>query len=729
MKKIDLPIPNGKESKASVLNIAVLFANIVGLTESPSPHRVLTKRKLLQHHAKSFSRFISEYGGEVIKITDESVIGSFSDAGNAVRSAIEIRKKVNNTPKTEREQNQIFIKIAIHHGKETVQAEGITDSVVNLAGKIVSLAGENEIYLSQDVYNLAQNLPDVKFNQIEFIDKENEFHGINIYKIDQEQQEEQQRFFAPQDALAQDNEPPCFYCGNRTHIAPECPSKNILYISDSLEKAGYLRPEKLNKLFDDYLSDADSEANGIKKESHSLVKDLFFEIKLIYQLRFLSAIWGWGNLDWEKMRKKKSVREKTGPIWQAFDSLRSSSAPRAKEFLEKEILKFRKNHKLSIVFALTEIEQNDFPQALRYLDNALHIANTKTKKIFIHFLLFRIYELMGKFVQAKTKLREILLQDPECSEALYQAIVFDFKEQRKSKALSRLMMLVKKYREYYIKALIDPDLAPFSRDIHPKLRSLFNEAKEDADQLVPKAEKELGLLKKMVLYKNEQWFDEAQSLWDKIKKISGSGSYFGYLDKIRYATELLSIGQKVKEERKENIRKIVYELRPPCEKYFTLVVNFSYSVFIGELPDRLTAIHSELSEIERLVNSERPFNYKKIISQLKGLSSGLNVIHSIMQKRHTSMLFLQFLSFTLKFNAIFQGITLLIVFAGLPLLSYYSAFLDVPGQEFLAQHVGTFQKWLLVSGGIFWFSLSFVLGVRKIYGKQSKDFRTKFTSA
>ena len=93
------------------------------------------------------------------------------------------------------------------------------------------------------------------------------------------------------------------------------------------------------------------------------------------------------------------------------------------------------------------------------------------------------------------------------------------------------------------------------------------------------------------------------------------------------------------------------------------------------------------------------------------------------------MLFLQFLSFTLKFNAIFQGITLLIVFAGLPLLSYYSAFLDVPGQEFLAQHVGTFQKWLLVSGGIFWFSLSFVLGVRKIYGKQSKDFRTKFTSA
>jgi len=724
MKKTNLPIPTGKESKASVRNITVLFANIVGSSESPLPHRALTKRKLLQHHAKSFSRFISEYGGEVIKITDESVAGSFSDAGNAVRSAIEIREKVNNTPKTEREQNQIYIKIAIHHGKETVQVEGITDSVVNLAGKIVSLAGENEIYLSQDVYKLAQNLPDVKFSPIEFIDKENEFDGINIYKINQDQQ----RFFPPQDALAHDNKPPCFYCGDRMHLAPECPSKNILYIADSLEKAGYLRSEKLNKLFDDYLSDADSEANGIKKESHSLVKDLFFEIKLIYQLRFFSAIWGWGNLDWEKMRKKKSGREKTGPIWQAFDSLWSSNAPRAKELLEKEILKFRKNRKLSIVFALIEMEQNDFRQALRHLDNALLISNTKAKKIFIHFLLFRIYELMGKFVQAKTKLREILLLDPECSEALYQAIAFDFKEQHKSKALSRLMMLVKKYREYYIKALIDPDLSPFSRDIHPKLRSLFNEAKEDADQLVPKAEKELGLLKKMVLYKNEQWFDEAQSLWDKIKKISGSGSYFGYLDKTRYATELLSIGQKVKEERKKNIRKIVYELRPRCQKYFTLVVNFSYSVFIGKLPDRLTAIHSELAEIERLVNSKRPFNYKKIISQLKGLTSGLNVIHSIMQKRNTLMLLLQFLSFLLKFNAIFQGVTLLIVFAGLPLVSHYSVFFGMPGQEFLAQHIGTFQKWLFFSGGIFLFCISFVLGLKKIYGEQSKDFKTKFTS-
>ena len=729
MKKIDLPIPNDKDSKASVQNITVLFVNIVGTDKRPLPHRVLTKRKILRHHVESFSQSISEYGGHVIKITDESVVGSFPDAGNAVRSAIEIRKKVNKTAKTEAGQNRIYIKVAIHHRKGAVQTVGIADSVVNLAGKMVSLASENEIYLSQDVYKLAQNLPDVKLTPVEFIDKENEFDGINIYKINQHQQEEQQRFFPPQDTLAHDNKPPCFYCGDRMHLTPECLSKNILYIADSLEKAGYLRPEKLNKLFDDYLSGADSEENGIKNESHSLVKDLFYEIKLIYQLRFLSAIWGWGNLDWEKMRNKKSGREKTGPIWQAFDSLRSSNAPRAKELLEKETLKFRKDHRSSIVFALIEIEQNDFPQALGHLDNALHVANTKAQKIFIHFLLFRIYELMGKFVQAKTKLREILSHDPECSEALYQTIAFDFKEQRKSKALSRLMMLVKKYREYYIKALIDPDLAPFSRDIHPKLRSLFNEAKEDADQLVPKAEKELVLLKKMVLSKNEQWFDEAQSLWDKIKKISGSGSYFGYLDKTRYATELLSIGQKVKEERKKNIRKIVYELRPRCEKYFTLVVNFSYSVFIGELPDRLTAIHSELSEIERLVNSERPFNYKKIISQLKGLTSGLNVIHSIMQKRHTSMLLLQFLSFILKFNAIFQGITLLIVFAGLPLLSYYSTFFDAPGQEFLAQHIGTFQKWLFFSGGIFWFCISFVLGLRKIYGEQSKDFRTKFTSA
>ena len=495
----------------------------------------------------------------------------------------------------------------------------------------------------------------------------------------------------------------------------------MLYISDSLEKAGYIRQEKLSKLFENFSSGADPEAGGIEKKSYSLVKDLFYEIKLIYQLRFLGAVWGWGNLPWEEMRNKKNGREKRGSIWQAFDSLRSSNTPKAKEFLENETSKFSKDHKSFIVTALIEVEQNDFPRALKCLNSALRAVNTKTQKTFINFLFFRIHALTGNVVKAKTKLRTILLHDPECSEASYQTMIFDFREQRKKAALLRLATLVKKHREYYIKALIDPDLAPFSRDINPKLKSLFDGAKEDAEQLVPKAEKELGHLKKLVLRKNEKWFNRAHSLRDKIKKLSGIGSYFGYLDASRYAIELLSIGREVKEERQRNISKVVYELRPRCNEYFTLVVNFSYSMFIGELPQRLTSIRTELDEIEKLVKSERPFDYKKIISQLKGLSADLDGIHSTMQKKRKSIRLLQFLSYILKFNAIFQSITLFIVFGALPLASYYSGVFGVPGQEFLAQHIGVFQKWVFISGGIFWFFLSFVFGARKIYGEQGED--------
>lgn len=729
MKTIDLPIPNGKNSKASVLNITVFFANIIGSGERPLPHRVLTERKILRHHAKSFSRFIGEYGGQVIKITDESVVGSFSDAGNAVRSAIEIRQKVDNTPKTEREQNQVYIKIAIHHGKGTVQAEGIIDSVVNLAGKMVSLANENEIYVSQDVYKLAHNLPDVTFSPVKFIDKENEFDGINIYKVNQRHQEGQQRLFSHQDALIRGNKPPCFYCGNRTHLAPECPSKNRLHIADSLEKAGYLPPEKLDKLFSDYLSGAGSKANGDKKESYSLAEDLFYELSLIYQLRFLRAIWGWKDRDWEEIRKKKRGRKRSGPIWQALDCLRTSNLPKAKKLLAKATLEFRKDHKSSIVFALTEIEQNNFRRALNYLDNALHLANTRPQKIFTLFLFFRIYELTGKIIQAKNKLREILWYYPKCPEALYQKMVFDFNEQHKREALSLLMMLVKRYREYYIKALIDPDLAPFSREIHPRLKRLFDKAKEDAEQIVPMAEKELDFLKKLLVYKNERWFDKARSLWDKIKELSGSGSYLGYLDTARYATELLSIGQEVKEERKRNIRQVVHELSPRCAKYSSFAVDFSYPSLLGKIPQRLTAIRSEIEKIDRSVSSDSPSDYKKTISRLKGLSSELDEIYSTLQKKYKEMLLRKFLSFILKFNLKFQGINLLVVFAGLPLVNHYSALFGVPGQEFLAQNIGTIQKWVLASGGIFWCCISFVLGGRKIYGEQDKDFRSKTASA
>ena len=729
MGKIDLPIPNGKGPKASVLYITVLFANTVDSGKTPLPHRVLTEKKIPRHHSESCSQLIGEYGGQVIKVTEESIIGSFSDAGNAVRSAIEIRQEFDNTSETERDQNQVYIKIAIHHGRGTVQAEDIFDNVLTLSEKMVSLANENEIYISQDVCKLAHDLPDVNFSPVKFIDKENNFDGINIYRINHCHQEKKQHLFSHQNALIRGNKPPCFYCGNRTHLTPECPSKNIPYIADSLEKAGYLSPEKLNKLFADYVSSEGSEANESRKESYSLAKDTFYEIKLIYQLRFFRAIWGWGNLDWEKLRKKKEGRKKSGPIWEAFDSLRSSNLHKAKGLLAKKSLASRKDHKLSIVLALIKIEENDFRLALRHLNHALDVANTKPQKIFILLLFARIYELTGTFVLAKHKLKEILLYDPECPEALYQTMVFEFNEQHTKKALSRLMMLVKKYKEYYIKALIDPDLAPFSRDIQPRLRNLFDEAKADADQLVPMAKKELGFLKKLVLYENERWLDNAHSLWDKIKDPSGSGSYLGYLDKILYATELLSIGKEVKEERKRNIRQIVYELFPPCEKYFTFTINFSYSIFVGKLPERLQAIHSELKEIEKSAQSDYPFKYKEIISRLRSLSLELNEIYSTLQKRYTADLLFQLSAYVLKFNLIFQGITLFIVFVGLPVLNHYSALFGVPGQEILAQNIGTLQKWMLAVGGMFWACISVVRGVKKMYGDQNNDLRSKSVSA
>jgi hypothetical protein len=721
MTKTNLSLPNGKNSQAPVTNITVLLVNIVSSSKRPL-HHVLSERKIRQNHTESLSQIIGEYGGQVIKITDGSVVGSFSGVRNAVRSAIEIRQEFGNTPKTKSGQSQVCDKIAIHHGKGAVQAEGIFDSVLKLAEKMVLLANENEIYISKDVYNLVHNLPDVNFSPVKFIDKKSEFIGINIYKINHSHKEEKQHFFSHQDALIHGDEPPCFYCGNCNHLAPKCPSKNILHIADSLEEAGYLHPEKLNNLFADYVSDDGSESNGSKKRSYSLAKDIFFETKLIYQLRFLRAIWGWENLDWEKLREKKKGREKSGPIWQVFDSVCSSNLPKAKELLEQKTLEARKNHKLFIVLAIIEIEQNDFPLALKYLNHALDATNKKPQKIFILFLLARIYELTGKSVRTKQNLREILLHDPQCPEALYDTMVLDFSEQRTKRALLQLVKLVKQNREYYIKALIDPDLAPFRSDIHPRLESLFDEAKAEADQLVPMAEKELGILKNLVLDKDEQWLDKAHSLWDQIKDLSGSEGYLSYLDKVRFATELLSIGEEVKEDRKRNIRKIVYELRPRCEKYFTFVVNFSYSMLIGDIPKQLTAIHSELAEIERSVRSNHSFNYKKIISRLKGLSSELTVIYSTIQKRNKTILLLQLIFFMLKFNMIFQGITLLIVFVGLPVLNHYAALIGVPGQELLAQHIGPLSKWALVMSVMFWGCISFIWGLKKIYGNHDKGF-------
>jgi hypothetical protein len=142
----------------------------------------------------------------------------------------------------------------------------------------------------------------------------------------------------------------------------------------------------------------------------------------------------------------------------------------------------------------------------------------------------RFYGLRNDPVRARESIKKILHLSRFCHEAVFQDIIFEFKEGKEALALRHLIGFIRKNREYYVNALIDPELVDFNEIIHPKLKAMFEEAKAEAQLIAQKAEEELKNLEKM-LGAEEKEVIEAQYLWKKIAELFKTDSYLVYLDR------------------------------------------------------------------------------------------------------------------------------------------------------------------------------------------------------
>ena len=80
--------------------------------------------------------------------------------------------------------------------------------------------------------------------------------------------------------------------------------------------------------------------------------------------------------------------------------------------------------------------------------------------------------------------------DKNCLEIRYQDVILRFKEGEKKEALKRLKNLIAKDRQFFLHALIDPDLSPFVDEIHPVLSDIHNKAKSEAHETLNSAKNE-----------------------------------------------------------------------------------------------------------------------------------------------------------------------------------------------------------------------------------------------
>ena len=172
-----------ESSKDFIRKIAVLFTDIVGSTKYFKSYGDLAGREMLQRHQELSSKPISQNDGILVKTIGDSVIAYFQDPKKAVKSAITIQENFKAYNNNKESGDQIHIRIGIHFGVGIVEDQDIFGNVVNLAARLVSLAGGDQIFISQDVYDRLQDLSLENVELINIRDIKGDLKGLEVYSI------------------------------------------------------------------------------------------------------------------------------------------------------------------------------------------------------------------------------------------------------------------------------------------------------------------------------------------------------------------------------------------------------------------------------------------------------------------------------------------------------------------------------------------------------------------
>lgn len=559
-----------------------------------------------------------------------------------------------------------------------------------------------QIHVSQATHNLLKNGGTYSLATLPDSENQQSFYKITI----NDKGKNEPYLFRFQNAMIQGDMAPCFYCGDRRHPNTECPSKQLTELTHFLNKLGYLPIEKMNTLFFNYLngkittSPAQASAGGMDDKQNWAFHG-FFELRSIYQMRFFTTIWNSMDDNWNKMKETISESERGGLVWLGQDCIRVSNHEQAITLLEEPLKKNPHDYKAYCAMGFLYVDTNNYIQAKEFFKKAHDRTRTTPQKMYMNLLMARIYDLKDDAIRAERKIRRVLQLNPLCPEALYQDVIYKFRKGKKGSAVKALTKLIEINRDYFMYALIDPELSAFSDIIHPKLKNLTDEARQEAEKIKNEAQEQIANLEKW-LGPDEKEVKEAKSLWQKMEGLTNSDSYYSTLDFIRYGTTIINMGKNSIERHRRSLSRILRDGRIRLSRSAKFINNLPYRFMTGSARLRLKKLEGALNKLERdceLDKGNAPGLFKEAIAEARELAANIAQYEAKLNRLYSIQ---QTIKFSIKFfksSLIFQSANVLIALILFPIIAYYLNFL-LPGINITPKNIWFYQKGVLMVGGV-----------------------------
>ena len=109
--------------------------------------------EILNEHDKILEKIIGKYDGRIIKHINDSIFAEFKSATDSTNCAISIQNQLQTINEINPKDFQINVGLGLHMAEVYEENGDLFGDGINLAARIKSLSGPNEILTTQAIYN------------------------------------------------------------------------------------------------------------------------------------------------------------------------------------------------------------------------------------------------------------------------------------------------------------------------------------------------------------------------------------------------------------------------------------------------------------------------------------------------------------------------------------------------------------------------------------------------
>lgn len=136
-----------KHIATSKKQITILFTDIEQSTEYWDTFGDVEGRLMVDRHNRLLFPIVKSFKGRIIKTIGDAIMAAFRKPQNAIKAAIAMQQIL----EKERAEDELFklkVRIGIHSGEAIVEKRDVFGDVVNVAARVESKAGGNQILIS-----------------------------------------------------------------------------------------------------------------------------------------------------------------------------------------------------------------------------------------------------------------------------------------------------------------------------------------------------------------------------------------------------------------------------------------------------------------------------------------------------------------------------------------------------------------------------------------------------